>query len=722
MMTRRATVVRNDGMSRVARSGRYLTWVALGLWVVAAVLLTPLAGRTSEVVSTDVALTLPLSAEATQELNRERAAFPGADRPVAVVVYARDSGITPQDRSAVEADRAAFAGLSLDSQVGPAVLSRDGRALLLSFPVAAVGQEEAKTVVDRITDQLADTPTGLATAVTGSAGALADVADALGGVDTTLLLAAAIVVAVLLLLTYRSPVLWLLPLVSVGLASQFAGGVVYLLGKHAGVTITGDASGMMVVLVFGAGTDYALLLIARYREELHRHADRYTAMAVALRRSFPAILASAGTVTVGMLCLLAAHMNDVRGLGPVAATGIVIAFAVMTTLLPALLVLLGRWVFWPFVPRYVPGTGASMAQQHGIWRRVADTVGRRPRVIWIAATLALVALSSGVFGLRAGQAADQAYTTEVGSVVGQRLIDEHYASGTSNPARLIAAADHADEVVAAAAAVEGVAQTRQSGVSADGRWARIEAVLDDPPDSAAAKDTIVRLRQSTHDVPGADAVVGGQTATTMDIERAARRDNQVLLPLILIVVFAVLVLLLRALVAPLLLAASVVLSYAAAMGVAGLLFQALGHPGIIPSLPLFGYLFLVTLGVDYTIFLMTRAREEVAKVGNREGVLSALTVTGGVITSAGLVLAATFATLIVLPLVTALHIGLIVATGVLLDTFVVRTLLIPALAVDLGSRIWWPSRLARRPAGPPRPAEPGPVEPRPSPEPAGVAG
>jgi putative drug exporter of the RND superfamily len=341
---------------------------------------------------------------------------------------------------------------------------------------------------------------------------------------------------------------------------------------------------------------------------------------------------------------------------------------------------------------------------------VAGVVGQRPRAIWIAATLALVALSSGVLGLRAGQAADQAYTTDVGSVVGQRLIDEHYASGSSYPAQIVAAAAHADEVVAAASAVDGVAAARQAGVSADGRWVRVEAVLDDPPDSAAAKGTIDRLRRSTHAVPGADALVGGQTATTMDIDRAARRDNRVVLPLILVVVFAVLVLLLRALVAPLLLAASVVLSYAAAMGVAGLLFRALGYPGIIPALPLFGYLFLVTLGVDYTIFLMTRAREEVAKLGHREGILSALTLTGGVITSAGLVLAATFATLVVLPLVTALQIGLIVATGVLLDTFVVRTLLIPALAVDVGPRVWWPSRPTRQPVEP-RPIEPGRVEP-----------
>ncbi len=700
-------------MSGVARWGRYVAWLGLALWVAAAALLTPLAGKTAEVVSTDPALVLPQNAEVTRALVRERAAFPGTDAPVAVVVYVRDSGITAQDRSAVAADRAAFAALSRANEVGPAIPSGDGKALLLSFPTAGDGPAAA-AVVKQVKDRLADTPAGLDVAVTGSAGALADADEAFGGVETTLLLAAAGVVAVLLLVTYRSPVLWIVPLVSVGLASQLAAGVGYLLGRYAGVTVTDADSGIMLVLVFGAGTDYALLLIARYREELRRHADRYAAMAVAWRRSFPAILASAGTVTIGLLCLLAGRMNGVRGLGPVGAAGIVVTLAVTTTLLPALLVILGRWMFWPFVPRYSPATAAGVAPQltsadwaplrqatrHGIWRRLAEAIGRRPRAIWTVTTLVLAALALGVFGLRFGQPADGVYTTEVGSVAGQRLIGEHYPSGTSYPARVSTAAGSADGVVAAAAAVDGVATATRVDASADGRWVRVEAVLDDPPDSAAAKATIDRLRDAVHAVPGADAVVSGQTATTLDIERAARRDNLVLMPLILVVVFAVLVLVLRALVAPLLLAASVVLSYAAAMGVAALVFQAIGYPGIDPTLPLWGYLFLVTLGVDYTIFLMTRAREEVAKAGNRAGVLTALTVTGGVITSAGVVLAATFATLVVLPVVTALHMGLIVSIGVLLDTVVVRTLLVPTLAVDLGPRIWWPGRPARQPAGP----------------------
>jgi RND superfamily putative drug exporter len=395
-----------------------------------------------------------------------------------------------------------------------------------------------------------------------------------------------------------------------------------------------------------------------------------------------------------MLCLLLAQMNDVRGFGPILGSGILVAFAVMTTLLPALLVLLGRWVFWPFVPRF--GTAAKQ-RDRGVWHRLSALLARRPRLVWVATAVALAALVAGVSGLHIGQPADQAYTTEVGSVAGQKIIAGHFAGGSSAPAVVVASAAHGIEVVAAAQATPGVVSATASAPSPDGRWVRIEAVLADPPDSPAAEATLDRLRAATHAVAGGDALVGGPTATGVDTARAADRDNRVVLPVILLVVFAILILLLRALVAPLLLVASVVLSYAASMGAAALVFRAVGHPYIINALPLYAWLFLVTLGVDYTIFLMTRAREEVARHGHREGVLGALRVTGGVITSAGLVLAGTFAVLTLLPFVTALQMGTVVAVGVLLDTFVVRTLLVPALAVDVGPNLWWPSRQARTP-------------------------
>jgi RND superfamily putative drug exporter len=670
---------------------RYLAWLGLGLWVGAIFLLIPLAGKTSGAPGTEATLNLPRSAEVTRELVREQQAFPGTDTPVAVIVYVRPTGITAADRAAVDADRSAFAVLSRDNAVPPAVTSADRQALLLSFPVAA-DDKHASAIVKQIKARLADTPAGLAVAVTGSAGALADGDEVFGGVETTLLLAAAGVVAVLLLITYRSPVLWVVPLVCVGLASQLASGLVYLLARFAGVPVADSSRGIMVVLVFGAGTDYALLLIARYREELRRHADRYAAMAMAWRRSFPAILASAATIGVGLLCLLFAQVNAARGMGPVAAAGIIVTFAVVTTLMPILLVLLGRWLFWPFIPRYSPGADPGIVAQHGIWHRLAERIGRRPRPVWTVTALVLAVLTLGVFGLRFTVPADQIYTKPVDSVAGQLLIAAHYPQGTSYPARILAAAGSADRVVASAAAVPGVSVARQVDLSADGRWVRIDAVLTDPADSAAAEATVDRLRTAVHAVPGADALISGQTATTIDVRRAADHDNALVMPLILVAVLVVLVLVLRALVAPVLLVASVVLSYAAAMGAAAWVLQALGHRYMDPTLPLWTFLFLVTLGVDYTIFLMTRAREEVGKVGHRAGILSALTVTGAVITSAGTVLAATFATLTVLPAVTPLQVGLIVALGVLLDTAVVRTLLVPTLAIDVGTRFWWPGR------------------------------
>jgi putative drug exporter of the RND superfamily len=668
---------------------RILAWTVVGLWVLAAFLVAPLAGKAATVESTDPTLALPAGAEATRALVRERQTFPGADAPVAVVVYLRESGLTPADVSTVDSDRVAFAPLSRANAVDPALPSDDGKALLLAFPIAG-DDTQAKAVVDRIRQRLAVTASpGLRTEVTGSAGAGADASDAFGGFETTLLLAAGAVVAVLLLVTYRSPVLWIVPLLSVGLAGQVATGLVYLLGRYANVTVTATSAGLMIIISYGVGTDYALLLIARYREELRRRTDRYAAMATAVRRSLPALLAAAGTVVAGMACLLAARQNTLRGLGPVAATGIVVTFLVMTTLLPALLVLLGRWVFWPRIPR-----AESVAAQ-GIWRTLANAVGRRPRTGWVVSALALTALTGGVAGIHLGQPADELYTRQVGSVLGQRLVAAHYPSGTSAPVRLVGALSTVDELVAVAGRVDGVAGVHRSGDSGDGRWVRVDAVLTDPPDSARAKATVDRIREAVHRIPGADVLVGGPTATVLDLERAESRDNAVVMPLILAVVLAILVLLLRALVAPVLLAVSVVLSYLAAWGAAGLAFRALGYPGVDRSLLLWCFLFLVTLGVDYTIFLMTRAREEVARLGHRDGVLSALAVTGGVITSAGAVLAATFGTLTLLPIVALFQLGFAVSVGVLLDTLVVRTVLVPALAVDLGPRVWWPGSRAR---------------------------
>ncbi|WFE31358.1 MMPL family transporter [Micromonospora sp. WMMD975] len=681
-------------------AGRRGKYAVLVLWLVLLSVAGPLAVKLGEAQDNSTLGALPAGVESSRAAQRVEAAFPDSRRQLAIAVYVRDGGLTAADRARADADRAAFAGYAEGGVVSPPVPSADGRALLFSLPVS-VDEDRRAEVVSAMKERLAeDVPSGLRTALTGDAAAESDVFDAFGGMDGALLLATAVTVALLLLVTYRSPVLWLVPLIAVGVANQLAAGTVYLLARHAGLAVDFQSQTILTVLVFGVGVDYALLLIARYREELRRHADRHAAMATALRRSYSAICASAATVALGLLCLLAADLPATRGLGPVGAVGIVAALLAMTTLLPALLVLLGRWVFWPFVPRYAPGADADdRAADHGVWRRIAGPVGRRPRLVWVGTTAALLVLTLGIGNLSLGLPDDESFTTEVGSVTGQRLIADHYPGGSAAPVEVVAAADAADRVVAAVGRVPGVSDVNEPQRSADGRWVRVTTVLTDAPDSAAARDTVTRLRDAVHAVPGAEALVGGRTAMLIDERRTVDRDNRVVIPLVLAVVLVILVLLLRALVAPLLLMASVILTYAAAMGAAGLLLGALGHPHLFVGIPLQAFLFLVALGVDYTIFLMTRAREETALIGHRAGVLRALTVTGGVITSAGVVLAATFGALLVLPLVPSVQTGVIVGVGILLDTFLVRSLLIPALTLDLGVRTWWPGRLAHRPAG-----------------------
>jgi RND superfamily putative drug exporter len=691
-------------------SGRRATWAVLAFWLVLLAAVAPLSVRLGDVQNNDTLDALPASAEASRAAARAQAAFPEPDALVAVVVYARDGGLTPADLAKVNADWAAFARYAPGGAVAPATPAADGAALLLSFPLA--GDDDAQSAASwKIKDQLATgTPAGLRTALTGSAGAQDDVFDALAGMNTALLLATAVVVALLLLITYRSPLLWLVPLVVVAVADTLASAAVYLLARYAGLTVDFQSQSILTVLVFGIGVDYALLLIARYREELRRHEDRYAAMRRALARSFPAILASASTVAAALLCLLAARLPTTRGLGPVAAVGVFATFAAMATLLPAVLLLAGRWLFWPFVPRYAGGaTDPDTTADHRTWHRLATGVGRAPRVIWIGTAVVLATLALGGTQLSIGLPTDEAFTTEVGSITGSRMIKEHYAGGLAAPTVIYATAGSGDRVAAAARAVPGVAEVPAPERSADGQWVRVETVLADTPDSRAALATAQRLRLAVHAVPGAAALVGGDTAALVDRQHTVSRDNKVVIPLILAVVLVVLLVLLRALVAPLLLLGSVVLSYGAALGAAGLILSAMGHPRLWEAEPLQAFLFLVALGVDYTIFLMTRAREEVATVGHRTGVLRALTVTGGVITSAGVVLAATFSMLGMLPLVPSVQMGVIVAAGILLDTFLVRSLLIPALTLDLGARTWWPGRLARRSKPTPAPRMPAGV-------------
>ncbi|HEX2315104.1 MAG TPA: MMPL family transporter [Thermomonospora sp.] len=692
------------GWARIAGlpAGRRAKWVVLALWVVLVMVIGPLAGKLGDVEENDAAAWLPGGAESTQVVELQER-FREDETAVAVIVYERPGGITAQDRAKAQADLGPLGQLpGAERPQGP-FPSRDGRALQTLVPLKDVdlikAVEDARELVDR-------GPPGLNTHVTGPAGGAADMIKVFETVDGFLLLAAGVVVIVLLLFIYRSPVLWLVPVLSALAALGLAQGVVYLLAKNAGLTVNGQSAGILTVLVFGVATDYALLLVARYREELHRHQDRHEAMAFALHRAGPAILASAGTVSLGLLCLMVADLNSTAGMGPVAAAGIITALLSMTTLLPALLVIFGRWIFWPLVPRYDVKYLAPEAyeKEHGVWARVARLVGRRPRILAAVVSLGLLGMTLGLGSLKAEGLSDAGqFVDKPDSVVGGEVVARHYPAGSGAPAVIIGNASAAGPLASTIARTQGVAEVSRP-VTAAG-LVQYEATLSDRADSKAAQRTIDRLRDAVDTVPGADAKVGGTTATTLDINRAASRDNLVIIPIVLLVVFAILVALLRALVAPLLMMATVVLSFLATMGASGLIFQhVFGFEGTDAGFPLLAFIFLVALGVDYNIFLMHRVREESQSLGTRRGVLRGLTVTGGVITSAGLVLAATFAALATLPLVAMAEMGFVVAFGVLLDTIIVRSLLLPALSYDLGRRIWAPSRLSRE--EPPAPAPP----------------
>lgn len=456
-------------------AGRRSTFAVLVLWLALITIATPLSTKLGDVQGDSLAA-LPSGVEAAAALERAEAAFPEPDALVAVVVYARQSGLSDADRAKAEADRAAFVRYADGGVVASTVPSEDGKALLFSFPLAGSADDQS-AAVDEIKDHLeSGAPVGLRTALTGSAGAEGDLSDAFSGMDGALLLATATAVTLLLLITYRSPVLWLIPLISVVVANRLACAVVYLLARHTGLAVDFQSQSILTVLVFGVGVDYALLLIARYREELRHHHDRYEAMALALRRSCPAILASGGTVAIGLLCLCAARIPATHGLGPVAAIGVVAALVAMTTLLPAVLVVFGRWLFWPFVPHYSPDAATlDVAEQHGAWSKVAAVVGRRARAIWIGSAITLGALTLGLGNLSIGLPENESYTTQVGSVTGQQLIEAHYPGGTVAPAVVLAIAGTADQVAAAARAVDGVARVETPQPSADGRWVRIRA-------------------------------------------------------------------------------------------------------------------------------------------------------------------------------------------------------------------------------------------------------
>ncbi len=689
---------------------KWVKWVVLVFWLALLAVVGPLAGKLSSAEKNDAAAFLPGNAESTKVFN-ELKTFSGGDTVPLVIVYARSSGLTPADLAAIERARTAIVANDHVRGVTPPVIrSANKQAALISYRVQS--SNNANTLVDWINEtadlSAKDLPDGLQTAVTGPGGYLRDSLKAFSGIDGTLLTTTVIVVAVILLLTYRSLFLWLIPLISVGFAAGLAQGVVYLLAK-AGLVVNGQSAGILTVLVFGAGTDYALLLVARYREELHNVEDRHEAMIVALRQAAPALLASGATVTIGLLCLLFSELQSDKGLGPVGAVGILCALAAQLTLLPALLMIFGRYLFWPFVPQ----VGKRGLHEGATWVRIARGVGRHPRRVWVGTGIALIVLCFGLLDLNTGLTQNEGYRNKTESVTGQNLIAESFPAGASQPATVITNAGKTAEVVAAAKG-PGVVSAAAFGKPEGGRQ-QVDVILTNA-EGEDAFDTVRALRDRVHAVPGADALVGGNTAITLDVNDASVHDRKVLIPLVLGVVLIILGLLLRAIIAPIVLIVTVVLSFLAALGLAALVYDWIfDFPGSDPSLPLFAFIFLVALGIDYNIFLMSRVREESERGGTRYGTLRGLATTGGVITSAGIVLAATFSVLGVLPLVTLTQIGIVVALGVLLDTFVVRSLLVPALTLEIGARIWWPSKLRHVPDDPD-----GPDPSRELPDPAAV--
>jgi RND superfamily putative drug exporter len=684
--------------------------VVLG-WLILGLLASPYVGKLSTVATNATASFLPGDAEATRA-QRLAAGFVAEPTTAAVVVYQRESGITDADRERAAADAEEFSRIQgVVNPIPPPVPSEDGQALQLTVPISEAASED-NSVVERIRQIAGNGGDGLNVAVGGTAGFLADLVDVFSAIDSRLLLVTLVVVLVILLIIYRSPVLWIVPLFSAGISYLIAAYLVYLFTSNGVIKLNGQAQGILTVLVFGAGTDYALLLIARYREELCRHVSSIDALRAAWRGAAPAILASGGTVIAGLLCLLLSSLESNEALGPVAALGIGATLLVMLTLLPALLLLGGRWIFWPRRP------GSSNEAALGrFWRPVAETIARRARLIWALTTAALALCALGLIQLNPtslGQ--NEIFNGRPESVVAQEIINRHFPAGLGSPAIIVATADRAGEVIEAARGVPGVAQvqpvTDQDVTGAtdqqsptpkvvDGR-VQLQAILTDAADSEAAQETVKRLRDAVHAVPGADALVGGSTATDLDTISASTRDRNVIIPCVLAVILVILILLLRSLLAPLLLVATVVLSFLATLGLCALIFKYLADfAAVDASFPLFAFVFLIALGIDYNIFLMSRVREESLRHGTRTGVLRGLVATGGVITSAGIVLAATFSALVVLPLVVLIELGVAVALGVLLDTIIVRSLLVPALAHDIGPAIWWPRRPAseRREAG-----------------------
>ncbi|MFF9978065.1 MMPL family transporter [Streptomyces erythrochromogenes] len=695
-------------MRNAPRWARWIVPLALLLvWLGIGGTLGPYAGKLREVATNDQAAFLPRSAESTKVLEARRA-FEGAQSVPAIVVWTSNGArVTVGQQEAATGALGELAGRpGIAAPPSPAVVSDDGLAVQAVVPLAPDLGEELPAVLEEVR-QAAQRVPGTSVGIAGPAATQADLSDAFAGIDGLLVGVALGAVLLILLLVYRSVLLPLVIIISAVFALGLACAVVYALAARGAVRVDGQVQGILSILVIGASTDYALLVAARFREELAVRGDRADAALAAVRRSAGAVTASAATVALGLLALLASDLTNNRALGPVGAIGIVCAVLSSLTFLPAVLVLLGRTAYWPGVP----GPADTAAEGHRVWRRVAALIDRSPRRVWISTSVLLVVLAGFSPALSSkGVPLDEIFVNDAPSVGAQQTLARHFPGGSGNPAVVIANADRAAEVRAAAEGTDGVAAVvpvtaggGRPGAGAplvvDGR-VRLDATLDAAADSDDAKGTVQRLRERVHAVPGAEALVGGYTAQQFDTQQTSARDRTVIVPVVLGIILLILIALLRSVLVPVLLVATVALNFLATLGVSALVFEnLLGFSGTDASVPLYGFVFLVALGVDYNIFLMSRVREETLTLGTREGVLRGLVTTGGVITSAGVVLAATFAALMVIPLAFLVQIAFIVAFGVLLDTLVVRSLLVPALIIDIGPRAWWPSALARPDTG-----------------------
>jgi RND superfamily putative drug exporter len=711
-------------MRSKARKGLWLAIVTIIVWVAVGGFSGQAFSKISNVQENDNAAFLPESAEST-EAGKLIVKFSDQSLDLLPTLLILVGDLNPATNPEKFAEVSKFAeslgqrvlpqsGQALSTYFAPgapiqAIPSQDGKAVLINVQIDSaiagenIGDEPAlPMIIDFIRESMASEIKGVESHVTGPGGIFADLFDAFGSIDTTLLRTTLIVVAIILILVYRSPILWIIPLLNAGLALGFATMIVYYLAKNDIVDLNGQTQGILDVLVLGAATDYALLLISRYREELHRYESRYEAMRRAWRGVVEPILASGTTVVAGLMVLLLSDLSSNRGLGPVGSIGIVSAMLASLTLLPALVVLFGRWVFWPKVPRF----DHEDEKLSGFWSKVGSFVDRKPKAIWLTTTIVLLIFAGFSTTLKNdGLAQTEAFTSRTDSVIGLEKLGEHFPSGEGTPVEIVVDAADIAAVSSAIKAIPNIASvtpvfiqdptTRQPTGElkvVDGK-ALLYAILDVPADSSEAKELIPQIRQASKSVDE-NVLVGGQSAISYDIDQSSKRDNRVIIPIVLLLIALILGLLLRSILAAGLLLGTVVLSFFATLGVCALVFDnVFGHAGSDPSFPLFAFVFLVALGIDYNIFLMTRVREEAMSIGTRAGIIKGLTVTGGVITSAGIVLAATFGVLGILPLVFLAQLGFAVSFGVLLDAIVVRSLLVPALVKVIGPKIWWPSKL-----------------------------